>query len=339
LKTNTTQKMPRSYLTYSRDLGDFKFDLIELSKAGLHGLRLIFKGKSTADYIQRVREILAFSREHKLNLHLLLDLPGEKAMIGNLGGSLQIEKDITYNLCREYQPSGENDIPCINFLERVDPDKVFPGDIISIADGEVEMKIVSMSEDTIQCIALNSFLLTSNRSFNIKGNKLPASPVSRQDQQLLEELKQLDIAGEIKILVSFVSMASQVRDLKNSLPGFHLVAKIEQLIPEQELEDIIRISDSLMLGRGDLISSTKMSAVFPFQKLVIEKCREQNKELILATGIFASLKGSSNPSIADIMDFAFLRNQGVDSFLITGTNANHYPFETLKLITNFEKMD
>lgn len=331
--------MPRNYLTYSRDPGDFKFDLTELSKAGLHGLRLIFKGKSTADYIERVKEILAFSRKHKLNLELLIDLPGEKAMIGNLGAGRQIEKDITYNLCRENQASAENDIPCLNFLERVDPDTIFPGDVISIADGEVQMKIVSMSENKISCIALNSFLLTSNRSFNIRGNKLPASPVSRQDQQLLDELKQMDMAQDVKILVSFVSKASEVQNLKNKLPGFHFVAKIEQLIAEEELEDIIRISDSLMLGRGDLVSSTRMSAVFPFQQLVIEKCREQHKELILATGIFASLKGSSNPGIADIMDFSFLRSRGVDSFLITGTNANQYPFETLELITNFEQMD
>lgn len=331
--------MPCSYLTYSRDLGDFKFDLIELSKAGLHGLRLIFKGKSTADYIERVNEILAFSREHQLNLELLIDLPGEKAMVGNLGAGRQIEKDIGYILCRENQASAGNDIPCLNFLERIDPDCVFPGDIICIADGEVEMKIVSMSENRISCIALNSFLLSSNRSFNIRGNKLPASPVSRQDQQLLDELKQMDIPQDVKILVSFISRASQVQDLKNKLPGFHLVTKIEQLIPEQELEEIIRISDSLMLGRGDLVSSTKMSAVFPFQQLVIEKCREQHKGLILATGIFASLKGSSNPGIADIMDFSFLRSQGVDSFLITGTNANQYPFETLELINNFEQME
>lgn len=328
--------MTRSYLTYSRNLGDFKPDLIELSKKGLYGLRLINKGKSIAEFIARIQEILTYSQAHDLNLEILVDLPGEKPLIGNIGNGFNVEKGGTYILCDEKQVLATNEIPTLNFLKEVDRSKVFPGDILSIADGEVDMKIVLMNDQSITCEALNSFFLTSNRSFGIKGNKLPARPISGNDRQLLEEIKLLEISKSIKILVSFVTQADQVKGVMEISPDFQVISKIENVISESDLEEIIQVSDGIMLGRGDLISTSKMSDVFPFQKRVIEKCRVLNKELILATGLFGDLKNSGKPSISDRMDFGFLRSVNVESFLIAGSNANQFPFETLDLITNFE---
>lgn len=331
--------MTRSYLTYSRNLGDFKPDLIELSKKGLYGLRLINKGKSKEEFIARIQEILTYNRVHDLNLEILIDLPGEKPLIGNVGNGFQVEKGGSYSLCDEKQDLAANEIPTLNFLKEIDRANVFPGDILSIADGELDMKIVLMHEHSIICEAQNAFLLTSNRSFGIKGNKLPARPISTNDQQLLDELKLSEISKSVKILISFVTRASQVKSVKQISPNFQVISKIENVIPESDLEEIIRVSDGMMLGRGDLISASKMSDVFPFQKKVIEKCMTLNKELILATGLFGDLKNSGKPSISDIMDFGFLRSLQVESFLIAGSNANQFPFETLDLIVNFEEID
>jgi pyruvate kinase len=333
------KKLTRSYLTYSRNLGDFEPNLIELSKKGLHGLRLINKGKTIEEFVARIEEIRSYDQLHNLNLEILIDLPGEKALIGNVGTGFNIEKGETYILCDEKENLAANEIPTLNFLERIDRTKVFPGDICSIADGEVDMKIVSMDEQGIVCEAQNSFLLTSNRSFSIKGNKLPAKPISQNDQNLLDELKLLDISKDLKILVSFVTQATQVSYVKEISPNFEVISKIEDVIPDPDLEEIIRVSDGVMLGRGDLISTSKMSDVFPFQKNVIEKCSVLKKELILATGLFGDLKNSGKPSISDIMDFGFLRSLNVEAFLIAGSNANQFPFETLDLITNFEGLD
>ena len=330
--------MTRTYLTYSRDLGNFKHDLIGLSKRGLYGLRLINKGKSTEEFIDRIEEILAYNRENNLNLEILIDLPGEKPLIGDIGNGLKIQKGDTYILCDEKHDLAKNEIPTINFLARIDRTKIFQGDLISIEDGEVEMNIVFMGDHSITCVAQNSFLLTSNRSFNVKGNKLPAHPISGHDQILLDKIKLLDLSKRTKILVSFVTQASQVKYVKDISPNFHVISKIENVITEHDLEEIIKTSDGVMLGRGDLISTSRMSEVFPFQKSIIEKCKDLNKELILATGLFGDLKNSNKPSISDIMDFGFLRNLKVDAFLIAGSNAIHYPFETLNLITNYEEI-
>lgn len=331
--------MIRSYLTYSRNLGDFEPNLIELSEKGLYGLRLINKGKSIEEFIARVREILTYNQVHNLKLEILIDLPGEKPLIGNMGNGFLVEKGESYSLCDEKGELAANEIPTLNFLKEIDRAKVFPGDILSIADGELDMKIVLMNEQSITCEAQNSFLLTSNRSFGIKGNKLPARPISGNDQQLLEALVLQDISKSVKILVSFVTLANLVKRVKDSLPDFQVISKIENVIPESDLEEIIRVSDGVMLGRGDLISASKMSAVFPFQKRVIEKCATLNKNLILATGLFGDLKNSGKPSISDLMDFGFLRSMDVESFLIAGSNATQFPFETLDLIKNFEEID
>jgi pyruvate kinase len=331
--------MAKTYLTYSRDLGDFKFDLTELCKQGLHGIRLINKGKTVGEFISRIEEILELAKTNDLNLEILVDLPGEKALIGNVGNGMQIKKGESYDLYDKGQNQSENRIPTIGFLPQLDRTRVLEGDIISIADGELEMKILCLDGHPVRCEALNSFFLTSNRSFTIKGNKLPVQPVSAQDLELLQQLAQSGFSGPVKILVSFVTKAAHVQSVKELAPDFRIVSKIETLVPSSDLNQIIEASDSIMLGRGDLTSTSKMSDVFPFQKEVIEGCKSVNKELILATGLFADLKNSGKPSISDLMDFGYLRNRGVSSFLIAGSNANHYPFETLDLITNFEEID
>ncbi|MEO6302427.1 MAG: pyruvate kinase [Bacteroidia bacterium] len=330
--------MTRTYLTYSRDKGDFKIDLIELSKSGLFGLRLINKGKSIEEFVDRIKEILAYSLTNKLSLDIIIDLPGEKPLIGNVANGLQIEKDSVYILSDKKQFRIKNEIPTLNLFARIDRTKIFVGDLISIADGEVEMEIVELSDCSITCVAQNSFFLTSNRSFNIKGNKLPVHPISNHDQLLLDTIKLIDISNRTKILVSFVTKASQVKYVKDISENFYVISKIENILNEQDLEEIINTSDAIMLGRGDLISTSKMSEVFVFQKSIIDKCKSLNKELIVATGLFGNLKNSNKPSISDIMDFGFLRNLKVDAFLIAGSNAIHHPFETLNLINNYEEM-
>lgn len=330
--------MTKTYLTYSRDIGDFQFDLNELYKQGLSGIRLINKGKTAEAFIARVKEILELRSSNNLEMDILVDLPGEKALIGNVGKGMSVEKGGIYDLHGENQVLTENNIPTTGFLPQLDRTKVLEGDIVSIADGELEMKILNLNGHPVRCEALNSFFLTSNRSFTIKGNKLPVKPVSASDLELLEQLAQSGYSGHVKILVSFVSKVSHVENVKKLVPGFHVVSKVETIIPEDALEQIIQASDSIMLGRGDLTSTSKMHEVFPFQKKVIEECKKQGKELILATGLFGDLKNTGKPGISDVMDFGFLRDMGVNAFLIAGSNANQYPFETLDLITNFEKL-
>jgi pyruvate kinase len=330
--------MTKTYLTYSRDAGDFKFDLKHLCENGLSGIRLINKGKTVKEFISRIAEILDYSKENGVELEILVDLPGEKALIGNVGKGIQIEKGEIYDLHAEDQILIENNIPTTGFLKQLDRTKISEGDIVSIADGELEMKIINSNGHPVRCEALNSFFLTSNRSFTIKGNKLPVKPVSAHDLELLEQLAQSGYSGKVKILVSFVTQVSHVEYVRKQVPGFQVVSKIETIIPTDELQKIIQVSDSIMLGRGDLTSTCKMSEVFPFQKKVIDCCKNFNKELILATGLFGDLKNTGKPSISDLMDYGFLREQTVNAFLIAGSNANKYPFETLDLITNFEKL-
>lgn len=330
--------MTKTYLTYSRDIGDFPIDLAELCRKGLYGIRLINKGKTVEEMITRIKEIVELIRSNHLEIEILVDLPGEKALIGNVGKGIPVEKGKIYDLHAENQILTENNIPTIGFLSHLDRSKISEGDIVSIADGELEMKVINLNGHPVRCEALNSFFLTSNRSFTIKGNKLPVKPVSTNDSELLEQLAQSGYSGQVKILVSFVTAVSHVEYVRQLVPGFHIISKIETIVPNDELQEVIRASDSVMLGRGDLTSTSKMSEVFHFQKKVIELCKANDKELILATGLFGGLNNAGKPGISDLMDFGFLRDMEVNAFLIAGSNANKYPFETLDLITNFEKL-
>ncbi|GAA4449776.1 pyruvate kinase [Rurimicrobium arvi] len=330
--------MIRTYLTYSRDLGDFMPDLAQLYTQGLSGIRIINKGKTAAELISRVKEIQHYCHSRQIDIEILIDLPGEKPMIGSLGSGMQVQQNLVYTLCSDGKELLPQEIPTINFLNRPDLENIKTGDIVSVADGELEMIIEELSTDHVRCRALNSFFLRTNRSFNIRGNKLPAQPLSRQDLLLLQEMQHLPEQSSIKLLVSFVTEAAPLQRARANCPGFPVLAKVENVITADRLDEVISASDGIMLGRGDLSAASRMADIFIFQQLVIERSKALNKQLIVATGLFGELKNSGKPSISDIMDFGYLHSAQVNAFLIAGSNAAQYPLETLYLIRNFNEL-
>ena len=103
------------------------------------------------------------------------------------------------------------------------------------------------------------------------------------------------------------------------------------------LTEIMECCKTLLLGRGDLSTSSKANELFDFQKRLIDLCRMRGKKLIVGTGLLASIGENKTPTISELMDYGYLRNEDIDSFLISGSNAHNKPFETLEFMKQFER--
>lgn len=321
-------------LTYSRNLGDFTHDLAELYRNGLKSIRLIYKGKTEAEFNQRIKEIQEVIVAKKMEIDILIDLPGKKPIVGQLPQGLNVESGVVYTLIDQETTGSSSEIPTLNFFDHHNFSSLEIGDIISIADDELNLEIRSIHEDNLVCQAINSFHLTANRSMGLKNKPFPITANSEADLSFVRNTKEL--RDNVKLLVSFTEKAEDLLQLKALQPEATLVAKIETIIDDTELIRILESCESVMLGRGDLSLVCAPNELFAFQQKLIDWCRQHNKPLIIGTGLLTGIGDKGSPSIAEIADYSYLRQQGIEGFLIAGTNANTHPLQTLAFMREFE---
>lgn len=320
-------------LTYSRNPGEFPFDLAELHKQGLRAIRLIYKGKTEEEFNQRIQEIQSVITENGLDLDILIDLPGKKPIVTGLGNGLEVESGEIYHLVNSGRASAHH-IPTASFFDHENFPDLCPGDVISIADDELNLLIQEIVENTVSCVALNSYHLTSFRSMGLKNKSFDITANSEVDLHFVENIKTLN--SSMKLVISFVRKAEEILKVKALQPEIEVIPKIETIISESDLLEIVNCCDTLMLGRGDLSLSCKPNELFHFQQLLIDLCKTHKKKLIVGTGLLANLSNKQSPTISEVVDYGYLRHQGIESFLISGSNALKYPVETLAFMREFD---
>jgi pyruvate kinase len=200
-------------------------------------------------------------------------------------------------------------------------------------DDELGMEIKSVDDASLLCVALNSYLLHSARSFNIKNKPLPVAANAPGDLAMLSRLH--DSSGNIKLLPSFIRNKEDLVPLRRLQPQMAIIPKIETVVSDTHLQEILLSCDAMMLGRGDLSLSCPAEELFIYQENIIGLCRSLQKQCIIATGLLTGISNKSGPSIAAAMDFGYLRCKGINGFLITGSNASNYPVETLDFMARF----
>lgn len=189
-------------LTYSRNLGDFSPDLAELHQHGLKAIRLIYKGKSEAEFTLRINEIQKEIKDKSIDLDILIDLPGNKPTVGHfINQGIQVVAGTEYHLTNQDSESSLTVIPTVNFFSHNNFQNLSNGDIISIADDELNLVVKEVKESLVLCEAMNSYHLLSNRSMSVKNNPFVFEANSERDIHFVQNLN--NTQTNIKLLVSF----------------------------------------------------------------------------------------------------------------------------------------
>lgn len=321
-------------LTYSRNLGDFSTDLEKLQKCGLKAIRLIYKGKTEVEFNQRISEIQSLLEEKEIEIDIIIDLPGNKPTVGNLSNRLNVIAETNYKLVDQETESSLGCIPTVNFFSHKGFLSLKSGDIISIADDELNLLVKVVQKEYVLCKAINSFDLSSNRSISVKNNPFIFEANSDRDICFVKNLT--FTKSNIKLLVSFTKSAKDIMRIKDLQPKIDVIAKIENVLDDKELREILTCCETVLLGRGDLSTAHKPSEIFKFQKHLIDLCNKQKKKLIIGTGLLNGIIDKEAPSIAEIMDYGYLRSMDIEAFLISGSMANKQIIETLKFMNDFQ---
>lgn len=302
-----------------------------LIEAGMNVARFNF---SHADHKTHKANLEMLSRlrdELQQPIAALLDTRGPEVRLGLFeNGKAQLHAGAHFKLLAQ-ECLGNAQQAQITYPGLIDDVKI--GDTILLNDGAIELRVAKKIPGGVDCEILNSGIVSDRKGINVPGVRLSLPYVSEQDRA--------DIifgahAGFDFIAASFTRCAEDILEIRRILEreGNHtirIIAKIENAEGIQNIDDILRVSDGIMVARGDMGVEIPLEEVPVFQKLLISKCYNSGKMVITATQMLESMMHSPRPTRAEAADVANAIYDGTSAIMLSGeTAAGEYPVEAVR---------
>lgn len=282
----------------------------------------------------------------KLNRHvgILADLQGPKLRIGtvqNNSVALVAGNHITITT-KESEGTAES----IYITYPQFPQDVKAGETVLIDDGKLHLKVIDTNgKDEVRCVVTVGGNLSSKKGVNLPNTKISLPCLTVKD------IRDLDFALEHDfdwIGLSFVRSVTDIVELKEIIRNrgkrAKVVAKIEKPEAIKEIDNIIDVTDGIMVARGDLGVELPMEQVPLLQKMIVQKCVEMGKPVIIATQMMESMITSYTPTRAEVNDVANAVMDGADAVMLSAeTSVGKYPVKVIemmrRIITQVEELD
>lgn len=303
-----------------------------LIEAGANGFRLNFSHGEYSERDQQIAWIRQASSEIGRPVAILQDLQGPKIRLGALVDNSYMVKSgdeiVLDNAVTEHD--GSNILPVqYNLAE-----KVKPGEPIYIFDGKIRTTVLSIeSETAVRLRVENSGELMSKKGINLPDTDFGGDILTPKDLRDVEYGLDKDIDF---VALSFVQSPDDITNLRQILVSggseAQIIAKIETKVAIQDkvLEEIVKVSDGIMVARGDLAVEAGAEIVPVVQRQLLALCRKHGKLAIVATQMMASMVDAPEPTRAEISDVANAVIQGADAVMLSDETANgSYPVEAV----------
>jgi pyruvate kinase len=303
--------------------------LSELFLAGVDTFRLNFSHGTHEDHAAVHAAIRALERDVGRPIGILQDLQGPKIRIGTLkDGALLLSEGETI---RFVNGGAEGDKGSIPLRHPEIFEAILPGQDLLIDDGRIRVKVTGLGQDHIEARVMTAGRISNRKGVNLPGTVLDLSPLTAKDRADLAF--GLDL-GVDWVALSFVQRPSdmiEARALLGERAG--LVAKIEKPSALDHIEDIVRLSDGVMVARGDLGVEIPPEEVPGRQKELVRLCRLAVKPVIVATQMLDSMVGAPTPTRAEASDVATAIYDGADAVMLSAESASgQYPVEAVAMM-------
>lgn len=282
------------------------------------------------DVIKKVNEL---NEEMGTNVAIMLDTAGPDIRVDNfIGGSAFFRKNdkIRIYMNEVLGDSTKFSINYKNLINDVDYD-----DIIKVNDGKVELKVLDKDLESIVCEVLNDGQIFNNKGINVPGVKLTRPYISKKDKADIMFANEMNVDYLALSFVGSVEDVLDVSDLLIEIGNDHidLIAKIENERAIEEIDEIIKVADGVMVARGDLGAEIPAERIPGVQKTIIYKAHSQGKVSIVATEMLSSMEKSIVPTRAEVSDVANAVLDGADAVMLSGeTTIGKYPVITVEMM-------
>jgi pyruvate kinase len=303
-----------------------------LIREGVDVFRLNFSHGAHDEHLSVINTVRRLNKDLRTNVGLLQDLQGPKIRLGEVeGGQVEIKPGDKITIV-----AGEKEVSTATRLATIYlglPRDVKPGDSILLDDGKLELRVLATDrEKEVECEVIYGGIVKPRKGINLPDSEVSAPSMTEKD---IEDLK-FGLENDVDwVALSFARRADDIRFIKNIIAESgkttRVVAKIETPDGLRNIDEIIALTDAVMVARGDLGVEVKMEEVPMAQKMIIEKCNKAGKPVIVATQMMESMITAPRPTRAETSDVANAVIDGADAVMLSAETAvGQYPAEVIR---------
>ncbi len=304
----------------------------KMIEAGMDVARLNFSHGTHEEHEARINRLRQAMEVTGKSIALMLDTKWPEIRTGYVrGGQVTLKEGSQVVITTEDILGDEKRFSITN---RTLPSIVVPGNTIMIADGMLQLEVISTTDTEILCKVIIGGELGNQKNVNVPGVSLDLPSLTEKD---IDDINFGIEQGVDFIAASFVRRSSDVLAIRRLLESrdadIHIISKIENEEGVNNIDDIIKVSNGIMVARGDMGVVIPAQDVPLIQKTIIKKCNRAGKPVITATQMLDSMIRNPRPTRAEASDVANAILDGTDAVMLSGeTAAGKYPLEALRMM-------
>lgn len=308
--------------------------LLELVRAGVNVFRLNFSHGSHEDHQQVINHITQINDKYSLHVSILADLQGPKLRVGKIeNNELELNEGDVITFVNE---------ECIGTIEKIYmsyeqfAEDVEVGERVLVDDGKLVFEVIETNKkDTVKLKTLFGGKLSSNKGVNLPNTKISLPCLTEKDIRDLDYILTQPVNW---IALSFVRSPKDLKDLKDRINARNhpakIIAKIEKPEAVEKIDKIIKQANGIMVARGDLGIEMPMEKLPVTQKMIIQKCLQRARPVIVATQMMDSMITNPSPTRAEVSDVANAVLDGADAVMLSGeTSVGRHPVIVVEAMT------
>jgi pyruvate kinase len=308
----------------------------KLINAGVNVMRLNFSHGDHEEHLAKVKTLQKLNKELGTSVAFLLDTKGPEIRLGVMadGGKHSLVKGNKFTLSTDETVLGDDNRISVNYKHLVKDVSV--GSHILLDDGLIDLVVDKIEGTEIECTIMNSGLLGSRKGVNVPGAKLSLKAMTEKDK---EDIKFAVDNNFDFIAASFVRKPSDVIEIREYLKSLgnetiKIISKIENQEGIDNFDEILKVTDGIMVARGDLGVEIPIELLPSYQKIMIRKTVAAGKPVITATQMLESMQKNPRPTRAEVSDVANAVYDGTSAIMLSGESAlGDYPLECVETMS------
>ncbi len=302
-----------------------------LHLAGADVFRLNMSHGSHDEIAKRHEIIRQIEKELDSPIAILADLQGPKLRVGEFANGVEeliVGEKFRLDLLDEKGNKNRVNLPHPEIFQAL-----HEGAHLLINDGKIKLTVEKCGPDFADCSIVNGGEISDRKGVNVPDVILPLAALSEKDRADLDFICGLGIDW---LALSFVQRADDIIEASKLVAGrAAIISKIEKPSAVKSFEDILKVSDGIMVARGDLGVELPVQNVPPIQKRLVRKCRAAAKPVIVATQMLESMVESPMPTRAEVSDVATAIYEGSDAIMLSAESAaGQFPIQAVETMNN-----
>lgn len=307
----------------------------KMVEAGMNVARINMSHATPEEKVAVVASVHEVRKMTGKNVAILFDTKGPEFRNGMIeNDEVELVEGATIRVVKE-TVLGNKERISVNYPQAIDNLDV--GSTILLENGLMKIQVISVEDDGVTCKVINGGVLGNKKSLNVPGANLNIPFINDIDRE--DIIYACEHEGDY-LAASFVSSKEDVLEIREILKqcnreDMKIISKIESKRGVENLDEIIDVSDGIMVARGDLGVEVPMQQLPKYQKLMVQKCREKGKMVVVATEMLESMKKSARPTRAEVSDVANAVLDGTDAVMLSGeTTVGKFPIEVVTFMAN-----